>query len=116
MDEARHMPAADGDDAMRRHRAEIDRIDVEIVRLLGERSRLAIDIGRLKRGRQLPLYDPDREEAVIAAVTACNPGPLDSAAVRRLFERIIDESRRLERETIEREEPPGSGSEERQQP
>lgn len=88
---------------MKALRHDIDAIDVAIVRLLGERAGLAIAIGRLKRERALPLYDPEREQEVIGAVTTANPGPLDAAAVRRLFERIIDESRRLERETIERE-------------
>ena len=33
-----------------------------------------------------------------------NPGPLDSTAIRRVFERIIDESRRLERIAAEEDE------------
>jgi chorismate mutase len=43
------------------------------------------------------VYDPSREKAIFARMQAANPGPLDDAAIVRLFERVIDESRRLER-------------------
>jgi chorismate mutase len=89
-------------------RDEIDRIDEQLVRLLNERSKCAIELGRIKRERGLPIYSPDRETEVIAHVTGINPGPLEPGAVRRLFERIIDESRRIERVTVERESKEGS--------
>jgi chorismate mutase len=78
-------------------RRRIDAIDDQIVRLLNDRSACAVEIGRIKRALGLPLYSPEREVALLARVLRENPGPLDGAAVRRLFERIIDESRRLER-------------------
>lgn len=84
-------------------RKEIDRIDEELVELLNERSKCAIEIGRLKRELGLPVYSPNRESEVIKHVTSLNGGPLEPEAVRRLFERIIDESRSIERVTIERE-------------
>lgn len=84
-------------------RDEIDSIDEQLVRLLNQRSQCAIELGRIKRELGLPIYSPDREVQVIEHVTGINGGPLEAAAVRRLFERIIDESRRLERVTVERE-------------
>lgn len=84
-------------------RDEIDRIDEQLVRLLNERSQCAIEIGRIKRDASLAVYSPQREKQVIEHVTAVNGGPLDADAVRRLFERIIDESRSIERVTMERE-------------
>ena len=84
-------------------RIEIDRIDERLIELLNQRSVCAIEIGRIKRQVGLPIYSPSREKEVIEHVTAQNSGPLDSDAVRRLFERIIDESRRIERVTVERE-------------
>ena len=77
-------------------RDEIDRLDEQLVKLLNARSQCAIELG-------LAIYSPDREREVIAHVTGINPGPLDRTAVRRLFERIIDESRRIERVTVEKE-------------
>ena len=84
-------------------RDEIDRIDEELVRLLNERSKCAIEIGRIKREIGQPVYSPSREKQVIEHVTGINGGPLDDEGMQRLFERIIDESRRIERVTVELE-------------
>ncbi len=84
-------------------RDEIDRIDEHLIDLLNRRSKCAIEIGRIKRERDLPVYLPARETEVINHVIAHNSGPLGPDAVRRLFERIIDESRHIERVTMERE-------------
>jgi chorismate mutase len=78
-------------------RRRIDAIDDQLLRLLNSRSACVVEIGRIKRALGLPLYSPEREGALLERVLRENPGPLDRAAVRRLFERIIDESRRLER-------------------
>lgn len=78
-------------------RRRIDAIDDQLVRLLNSRSACVVEIGRIKRALGLPLYAPEREVALLERVLRENPGPLDGPAVRRLFERIIDESRRLER-------------------
>jgi chorismate mutase len=89
-------------------RDEIDRLDEQLVKLLNARSQCAIELGRIKRELGLAIYSPDRERDVIAHVTSINPGPLDRTAVRRLFERIIDESRRIERVTVEKETKEGN--------
>ena len=80
-------------------RHEIDALDEEILRLLNERAEHALEIGRIKRGLGLPVYSPDREDEIFRLVQKANKGQLSDAAVRRLFERVIDETRRLERET-----------------
>jgi len=79
-------------------RSEIDRIDLQLVELLDRRSRCAIEIVKLKQEMNLGVYDPEREEQVIRLVQEATRGPLSKAAIKRLFERIIDESRRVERE------------------
>jgi chorismate mutase-like protein len=78
-------------------RAEIDRIDRELVALLNARALCALAIGRLKERAGLPIYQPQREAEVLAQARAANVGPLGDEAMTRLFERIIDEARRLER-------------------
>jgi chorismate mutase len=78
-------------------RDRIDLIDHIILALLNERSLSANAIGHVKQQLGLPIYVPEREKSVLANVLARNPGPLDDEAVRRLFERIIDETRSLER-------------------
>ena len=78
-------------------RRRIDEIDRKLVELLNERSRCAIEIGRLKRAEHEPLYQPEREREVLENVERTNTGPLSNPAIRRLFERIIDEARSVER-------------------
>ena len=86
-------------------RDDIDRVDEVIVRLLNERARVAVEIGRLKKELNVPIYQPDREKQVLAHVRGvASEGPLGADAIARLFERIIDEARRLERRTIHGEE------------
>jgi chorismate mutase len=78
-------------------RRKIDALDDALVRLLNARAACALEIGRVKKEIGLAIYQPAREVEVLGHVQQINPGPLDNAAVRRLFERIIDEARRLER-------------------
>jgi chorismate mutase len=78
-------------------RSRIDALDARLVELLSERARCALDIGDLKRELDIAIYQPSRERDVLDHVCRLNQGPLDDEAMRRLFERIIDEARRLER-------------------
>jgi chorismate mutase len=78
-------------------RRRIDQIDDQLMRLLNSRSACAVEIGRIKRQIGMAVYQPEREKWILDRAERNNPGPLDSGAVRRVFERVIDESRRLER-------------------
>jgi chorismate mutase len=78
-------------------RNRIDAIDRKLVELLNERAQCAMEIGHLKRSQGVPVYQPDREREILANVESANSGPLEDTAVRRLFERVIDEARSLER-------------------
>ena len=84
-----------------RIRDAIDRVDEVIVRLLNQRAKYAIEIGEIKGILGLPIYAPEREKQVLQHVETASEGPLETAAVRRLFERIIDESRRMERQSAQ---------------
>jgi chorismate mutase len=81
-------------------RRRIDVIDSQLMKLLNSRSACAVEIGRIKKRVGLPAYSPEREAWILARVMRENPGPLQPEAVRRVFERIIDEARRLERLVI----------------
>ena len=88
-------------------REEIDKIDEVIVRLIDSRARCAFAVGRLKHELGRPIYEPAREAAVIAHVRQVNDslgGPLDGDAVARLYERIMDEARRIQRIEAERDD------------
>ena len=85
-------------------RRRIDAIDDQLMKLLNSRSACAVEIGRVKRHLGMAVYQPSREGWILERVTSNNPGPLDGGAVQRVFERIIDESRRLERLAQETEQ------------
>ncbi len=84
-------------------RQQIDAIDEQLVGLLNARAECALAIGRIKRGRGMPMYQPEREKEVlqrVRAASAARGGPLGADAVTRLFERIIDEARSLELKAV----------------
>jgi chorismate mutase-like protein len=78
-------------------RERIDEIDRQILKLLNHRTTIVEEIGRIKQALAMAVYEPKREDQVFANVTAHNPGPLSSEAVRRIFERIIDEMRTVQK-------------------
>ena len=78
-------------------RRKIDEIDKKLVELLNERSNCAIEIGKIKQGQNLRVHDPEREREVLKRVKELNAGPLDGEGLQRLFERIMDECRHVER-------------------
>jgi len=85
-------------------RRDIDRVDEVLVRLLNERARCVCEIGRLKKEQGIEVYQPDREKDVLNHVReVATEGPLGPDAIARLFERIIDEARRLERRVVHNE-------------
>jgi chorismate mutase len=92
-------------------RRRIDEIDKKLVALLNERSHCALEIGKLKQAANIPLYQPERENEVLANAEHNNPGPLTDAAIRRLFERIIDEARAAERAAMHRDATHKDGNE-----
>jgi chorismate mutase-like protein len=82
-------------------RRNIDKVDEVLVRLLNERARCACEIGRLKKAAGTEIYQPEREKEVLNHVReVASEGPLGPEAIGRLFERIIDEARRLERRVV----------------
>jgi chorismate mutase len=91
-------------------RKRIDEIDQQLVKLLNERSQSAVEIGNLKTRLKMPAWQPEREAEILRNVVKSNRGPLDDAAIRRLFERIIDEARALERRSMKGASVDGEGS------
>lgn len=91
-------------EALSKCREEIDEIDRDILDLLNRRTLIVERIGAVKREHHLAIYEPKREEQVFANVLAHNAGPLPPDAVKRLFERIIDEMRTLQRMRLQEAE------------
>jgi chorismate mutase len=78
-------------------RDRIDEVDRQILALLNHRTEIVEVLGRAKRLLQMPIYEPKREEEVFRNVTENNGGPLPPDAVKRVFERIIDEMRTVQK-------------------
>jgi chorismate mutase len=81
-------------------RKKIDEVDRKLVALLSERAQAAAEIGKLKRNTSMPIYEPDRERVVFENVQAANPGPLPGRDLVRIYERIIDVMRNIQKEEI----------------
>jgi chorismate mutase len=91
------VPSPELEAGLARIRQNIDEVDAVLVKLLNQRARWALEIGELKKREGVPVYQPEREAEVMDHVNRVNRGPLPRAAMQRLFERVVDESRRLER-------------------
>ncbi len=83
---------------IQRYRKEIDRIDDEMLRLLNERSKSVIEIGKLKRqaDAEAHLHTPAREAEIVARLTKQNTGPFPNEAIRSVFREIMSASLSLE--------------------
>jgi chorismate mutase/prephenate dehydratase len=79
-------------------RASIDHLDAQIVELLNQRARVVIDIGRIKRDGNSPIYAPDREQQVLTRVRAHNKnGPLPNSCLEAIYRELMSGSFALER-------------------
>ena len=81
-------------------RQSIDEIDIRILELINARTLVVEEIGRIKQKFTMPIYEPKREDEVFRNVTVNNGGPLSTDAVHRVFERIIDEMRGVQRDRM----------------
>ena len=95
------MTQEEGREALDQLRVEIDDVDLRILALLNERTRIVERIGSIKRRAALPIYEPKREDQVFDNVIGNNSGPLPAEGVKRIFERIMDEMRRVQRLRME---------------
>jgi chorismate mutase len=88
-------------------RRQIDDIDQKILELVAARVRVVLEVGEYKRQRGMGVYDPARERNLLEHLASLAPAPLDGDTVRRVFERLVDESRRIEQHHMTRH---GKGS------
>ncbi|MBZ5573696.1 MAG: chorismate mutase [Acidobacteriia bacterium] len=91
-------------------RKKIDELDRRLVELLSQRAQAAHEIGKLKRAAGMPIYEPDREQAVFVNVRGVNTGPLPDRDLLRIYERIMDIMRQIQQEEIAPQSPAPSKS------
>jgi chorismate mutase-like protein len=92
-------------DDLARCRVRIDDLDLRLLELLNQRTAIVEEIGRIKQELHMAIYEPKREDQVFANVLSHNSGPLPADAVKRIFERIIDEMRNVQKIKILEGEP-----------
>jgi chorismate mutase len=93
-------------------RKQIDELDRKLVELLNQRASAAIEIGRLKRNTDLPIYEPEREREVITNAQNVNSGPLAARDLAQIYERIMDVMRSIQKhEIVPDSEPERHGTE-----
>lgn len=83
-------------------RSEIDALDEQILELVAARIRIVLKVGDYKRARGMNVYDPERERQLLERLARAAKPPLDGETARRIFERLVDESRRLEQRHMTR--------------
>jgi chorismate mutase/prephenate dehydratase len=86
--------------SLRNARQQIDKLDLQIVKLIGERASLAAEIGKLKNEQGDEVFSPAREEEVLQNVLQANEkikGPLDNSCIRAIFREIMSGSRALQK-------------------
>jgi chorismate mutase/prephenate dehydratase len=83
--------------ALKSLRSQIDKLDIQILKLISERARKALDIGRLKNDQGAEVFSPAREEEVLQHVLETNKGPLDPSTIRAIFREIMSGSRALQK-------------------
>ncbi len=82
-------------------RKKIDELDRQLVQLLSQRAQAAHEIGKLKQNSGMPIYEPEREQAVFDNVRRANPGPLSDHDVLNIYERIMDIMRQIQQEEMQ---------------
>lgn len=81
-------------------RDKIDELDRQLVALISERARCAVEIGKLKQNSSLPVYEPDRERIIFENIQRENHGPLSEVQLRQIYERMVDVMRQIQSDEI----------------
>ena len=81
-------------------RVKIDELDRQLVALISERARCAVEIGKLKQNSSLPVYEPDRERIIFDNIARQNKGPLSQVQLRQIYERLVDVMREIQKDEI----------------
>ena len=78
------------------YRNQIDEINMKLLKLLNERAEWVVKIGKYKSIKRLPVLDEVREKTVFSSLNSNNDGPFENEAIKRIFNKIIEESKTLQ--------------------
>ena len=85
-------------------RNEMDSLDENLAKILNKRTYISVIIGRVKRALKMPTYSPEREREISKKINKFAKKPLTISALQRIYERILDESRAIQKNDIEENE------------
>lgn len=86
------------DELLSKLRKEVDSLDAEIIEVLVKRINLSVEIGKIKRSMDLKAYDAPREKEIKYNIDKLSENTDVKKSLKRIYERIIDESRAIQRE------------------
>ena len=78
-------------------RSLIDELDSELLKLLNERAKLVIEIGKIKQKEKKDVLVPLREKELLDRLRQFNKGPMTDSMVIYLFQQIIDTLKELQK-------------------
>ena len=84
------------DENLEKIREEIDALDSELLKLLNRRMELAIEVGRIKLSKCIPLFHPEREALISRRLSKLNPGPLSEESLLSIYREIFAASRLIQ--------------------
>ncbi len=93
----RKKTGSDLDQKLKGKREEIDYLDQKLLTLLNQRLRIALKIGKMKKGMKKKIYDPKREKEVLERLTKKNKGSLKEKDLKKIFRVIMEVCRRSQR-------------------
>ena len=77
------------------YRKEIDKIDKEIVKLLKERMAVSEEIGKIKKEKNIPVTDKEREEEKLKEIA--DMAGLHYPSIHNIYTSIFEESRKIQK-------------------
>jgi len=86
--------------SLEEYRRQIDALDQQILDLLRRRAEISYQVGQEKARLGLPVYDPQREAALLDQLTTADLGRLDGEAIRAIYRQIISFSRSLQQPPV----------------
>ena len=78
-------------------RTQIDELDHKLIELLSKRAEIVVEVGKLKRDSETPIYAPHRERAVLDKVLKANKGPLSNKTIEAIYRELMSGSFQLEK-------------------
>ena len=85
-----------GEKEISKLRKEIDQIDKDLLQLVNQRAKCAVQIGLIKKKEGMPVFVPEREKQVIEQLVGMNEGPLADDTIEELYQWLFIQMKNLE--------------------